>query len=326
MGGGILHRLQHGHDFPALREIYDRHGLPGALVWLQHNSQDLATPTGVPLPIGSGKLADWLVSQGIVSPGKAALAVSLNAVELGSAVLAGVYIARLAALVREELRKHRIRQRCERAKDAYRSGDLDGAIANYREAYAVSDRSPLIALSLGWCYAEMQPPRAEAFLAFREAAQGLALTDQTIGLSGLQLSLRGIAYLLALGQAPQVLSDQQMRLHWKDELERLWRGAVVSFEQTAILQSEPVELGPIDVQWRRRPLSAAANYYLAARASLLVPFLPQGDVLRLAQKSDQLLVRSREEYPEISGKLGDVRSRWAIELRPWDAPLLEAGS
>jgi hypothetical protein len=39
----------------------------------------------------------------------------------------------------------------------------------------------------------------------------------------------------------------------------------------------PIDIEPVDVEWRRRPLSAAANYYLAARASMLVPFLPQGD-------------------------------------------------
>lgn len=293
---------------------------------MQHNSQDLFTPTGIPLPIGSGKLSDWLVSKGLVTPSKAALAVSLNAVELGTVLLVVAYMIQLTALIREELKRRRIRHRCERAREARVAGDLDGAIGNYREAYAVSDRSPLIALSLGWGYSEMKPPRAEAFLAFREAAQGLALTDQTIELCGLQLSLRGIAYLLALGQAPRVLSDEHMRVHWRDELERMWRGAIVSFEQTAIQQSEPIEVGPMDVDWRRRPLSAAANYYLAARASFLVPFLPQGDVLRLARKSDQLLVRAGEQYSEISGKLGDVRSRWAIELRPWEAPLLESGS
>ena len=104
---------------------------------MQHNCQDLCTPSGVPLPIGSGKLADLLISKELLSPGKAALAVSLNAIELGTAFLAGVYLTRLAAIVREELKKRRIKQRCERARDAYASGDVEGAIANYREAYGM---------------------------------------------------------------------------------------------------------------------------------------------------------------------------------------------
>lgn len=51
-GGGIVHRLQHGHDLAAAGAIYEQHGLPGLLVWIQHMSQDVMTPTGVPIPIG----------------------------------------------------------------------------------------------------------------------------------------------------------------------------------------------------------------------------------------------------------------------------------
>ncbi|HEX8390840.1 MAG TPA: hypothetical protein VF665_00680, partial [Longimicrobium sp.] len=69
-GGGIVHRLQHGHDLAAAQQLYVEHGLPGLLVWMQHMGQDIATPTGIPLPIGAPTLAGWLVDAGYATPGK----------------------------------------------------------------------------------------------------------------------------------------------------------------------------------------------------------------------------------------------------------------
>ena len=323
VGGGIMHRLQHGHDISALREIYEKHGLPGALVWVQHNSQDLFTPTGVPIPIGSGKLADWLVEHHEWTKGKAALAVSFNAAEMVVAVSTVVLIVRLSAILSDAWRKIRLRQRCRAAEEARSQNDLDAAIEYYKEAWALSEGSPFIALALGLCYAEQERPDAQSFLHFRTAAQGLATSNVTIQRDGLELSLRGIAYMLALTQASKVLDEEHLRTHWRSEIENLWRSAVISFENTALRQSEPLglDIGPVDVEWRPRPLSAAANYYLAVRACQTVPFFPQGDTVRLAGKADQTLVGATDELGE-EVDIGAIRGRWATELRPLQDPNL----
>jgi hypothetical protein len=54
-GGGIVHRLQHGHDLAAAQQLYAAHGLPGLLVWMQ----DVATPTRVPIPLCGERLGAW---------------------------------------------------------------------------------------------------------------------------------------------------------------------------------------------------------------------------------------------------------------------------
>jgi len=196
--------------------------------------------------------------------------------------------------------------------------------------WAGSERGfSFIALSLGWCHASLERPGSESFLYFREPARGMGTGDVTIGLDGAMISLRGIAYLLALSEAPRVLDQDHLETHWREELESLWKGAMMSFEQAAIRQAEPpgIDLGPVDVDWRPRRLSAASNYYFAARSCSLVPFLPQAEALRLARRSESILDQAmREDYPAERERLASVKARWARELRPWRDPLVEASA
>ncbi|HEU4884393.1 MAG TPA: hypothetical protein VFT45_19205, partial [Longimicrobium sp.] len=123
-GGGIVHRLQHGHDLAAAQALYEQHGLSGLLVWMQHVGQDLATPTGIPIPMGGAGFADWLVQAGHATPGKAALMLSFNAAELAASVLGGAFALRLAALAAELRRQRQVARRCAAAREAWSRGDL----------------------------------------------------------------------------------------------------------------------------------------------------------------------------------------------------------
>jgi hypothetical protein len=317
-GGGIVHRLQHGHDLAAVQQVYEQHGLPGVLVWMQHVAQDAATPTGIPIPVGGPQLGAWLVDAGYTTRGKAALLLSFNAAELAAAVLGGAFALRLAALAAELRRRRQVARRCADARDAWARGDLDAVVAHYSEARALSNDEPTILLALGWAYARMGRPAAEAFLAFRSAALGLARQDRPAEIGGAVVSLRGLAYLLALSHAVQVLEASDMAGAWRAELDRMLRGAAVAFEQMALAQSD----GPA-VRWgeremalyRTRPLSAATNYYLAARLARSAPFLPAAaEAPRLSARALQMQSRAMRAHPEATADLEAARARWTLEL------------
>jgi hypothetical protein len=317
-GGGIVHRLQHGHDVAAAQSLYKQHGLPGLLVWVQHVGQDLTTPTGIPIPIGGAGFADWLVQAGHATPGKAALMLSFNAAELAAAVLGGAFALRLAALATELRRQRQVSQRCAAAREAWARGDLDAVVANYAEARSLSADEPTILMALGWAYAQMGRPAAESFLAFRAAAMGLARQDRTVEVDGATLSLRGLAYLLALSHAVQVLDQTDLQGSWRSELDRMLRGAITAFEQMAIAQTDGPALRMREREvplFRARPFSAAANYYLAARLAWSAPFLSTSvEAPRLSSRALQMQDRAAVAYPQVAEEVQRTRLRWKAEL------------
>lgn len=317
-GGGIVHRLQHGHDLAAAQHLYDQHGLPGLLVWMQHVGQDVATPTGIPLPVGGARLAQWLVEAEYATPGKAALMLSFNAAELAASVLGGAFALRLAALVADLRRRREVARRCAAARDAWERGDLDAVVAHYSEARSLSGDEPTILMALGWAYAQMGRPAAEAFLAFRAAAMGLAKEERVAHIDGATLSLRGLAYLLALSHAVQVLEESDMHGAWRAELDRMLRGAITAFERTALAQADgpAVRVAGREVElYRARPFSAAANYYLAARLAWSAPFLPaSAEAARLSARALEMQSRAARAYPHLDSAVAGVRARWQLEL------------
>lgn len=316
-GGGVTHRVKHGHDLEAAATIYREHGLEGALVWLQHVGQDVFSSTGIPVPVGGKEVYELLVDQGHTGPRNAALLVSFNAAELSAGFLAGTFAVRLATLLAEMKRRRRVRRRCTAAARAWRRGDLDAAVDNYAEARSLED-DPALSLALGCVYRATKRPAAESFLEFRRAALGLASEDRMIDLDGVAVSLRGLAYLLALVEAPQVLRREDLAGAWREELGRMVRGAVASFEVAAISQSERpgVSVGERCLEWRPRPLSAAANYYLAARSIVAVPFVSASASLdRLRTHALQMLRSAGTEAGEAGrDRLEDVAARWEAAL------------
>jgi hypothetical protein len=317
-GGGIGHRLQRGHDLAAVQHLYDQHGLPGVLVWMQHVGQDLATPTGIPIPIGGPSLSAWLVETGRASSGKAALMLSFNAAELAATVLGGAFALRLANLAAEVRRKWQVARRCAAANEAWARGDLDAVVAHYSEARALSNDDPTILMALGWAYAQMGRPVAESFLAFRAAAMGLAKEDRVAVVDGATLSLRGLAYMLTLSQSVQVLEETDLRGAWRSELDRMLRGAISAFEQTALTLADGPSVRVLEREmplYRERPLSAAANYYLGARLALSAPFLASSaEAPRLATRALQMQARAARVHPQAAAQVESSATRWRTEL------------
>jgi hypothetical protein len=317
-GGGITHRLKHGHDLAAAQQLYAEHGLPGLLVWMQHVAQDVSTPTGIPIPLGGPALSGLLVEQGLLKPAAAARLLSFNAATLVSRTLGSAFALRVAALATEAWRKWQVRRRCVAAQEAWARGDLDAVVAHYGEARSLSGDDPTILIALGWAYGQMGRPAAESFLAFRAAAMELAKEGRTVVVDGATLSLRGLAYTLALSQSVQVLEEPDLRGAWRSELDRMLRGAVTAFERTAVAQADgpSVRLGHREMTLsRERPLSAAANYYLAARLARSAAFLPTAaEAPRLTARALDLLTRAGRTHGRAATTVELTGERWRVEL------------
>jgi hypothetical protein len=173
-------------------------------------------------------------------------------------------------------------------------------------------------MALGWAYAQTGRPAAESFLAFRSAAHRLASEDRVAEVDGAALSLRGLAYTLALSQSVQVLQESDLRGAWRTELDRMLRGAISAFERVAVAQADgpTVRLAERELPlYRTRPFSAAANYYMAARLALSAPFLPSSaEAPRLAARALEMQSRAARIHPPSAPALRSAGLRWSAEL------------
>lgn len=318
VAGGYGHRVEHGHSIEVISEIYRTEGLEGVLVWAQHVGQDVFSTHGVPVVKGA-ELARWIEAEGLAKRGQALMLVSLNAVELAAMFLSFAFALRLAGWIGQLQRRRKVKRACRGAERARANGDLDGVIAQYAKALALSRNDPMISMALGWTYLQLDRPAAESFLYFRRAAEELAIEDRLVELQGVSVSLRGIAYLLSLVGAQQVLGDEARAAGWREELERMVRGAISSFELAAISQLDrpSIRLADRELAWRPRPLSGAANYYLAARTVAAVPFTEAYHQLeRLRASATEALqnAAARLEGDDRRQHVESVASLWSSEL------------
>lgn len=316
--GALGRRVARGHPLEVIPDIYREEGLEGVLLWAQQVGRDVLSRYGVPVVRGKD-LAAWIESQGLAMRGRALALVSFNAVELASVLLAAAFAFRLADWVTALQRRRKVRKRCRAAQRARDAGDIDAAIANYAEALSLSEDDPLIAIALGWAYLELEKPAAESFLYFRRAGERLAVEDRLVKVQGVPVSLRGIAYLLSLVGAQKVLGGESRGVAWREELERAVRGAVRGFELAAISQLDrpSVRIGEREIAWRERPLSAAANYYLAAQTVASTPFSEAYHELgRFRDGALAALAKARSKLVEDAQRrrLDRIAVRWRAEL------------
>jgi len=199
MGGGWLHRVQHGHDIEALFNIAQEYGSEGVIQGLYHIfGRDFFTPAGIPiLPSGSEQVLDFLITHVGLTAEAAADLVSLNSVE-AMAVVAIVIATKLAWDCFKDYRERaELQKLVERASSATESGDLITASALFQEALAVKPQEGTISFALGMTCYRMRN-HVDAFLHFRDATSWLARSEPMIEVGGAALSLRGTAAGMAL--------------------------------------------------------------------------------------------------------------------------------
>ena len=152
------------------------------------------------------------------------------------------------------------------AADAFQNQDYKGAAANYESVLEI-ERNPYVMIALGQVYMQRVLNRLRAHLIFCETVKLLSnQPTSTVPYCNAKISTRGIAGIHALATA-QVLGNIQHE-HWNDHVRDLVNATVFSFSSTAKVLSRknnPFKPAPTN-------LSAAINYYLAAKSACHYPF------------------------------------------------------
>src|SRR5439155_18844651 len=150
IGGGWLHRLQHGHDLSAVTHMWWQHGSGGGLEALYHiYGRDFFTPAGIPiLPAGSEHMHEFLTGDLHLSSLEAAHLLSINAVELLGGILSVLAIVRLTIDAQHILEDWRIAKLVGRATTALENKDFLTGSHVLREARALKPRDARLSLLL----------------------------------------------------------------------------------------------------------------------------------------------------------------------------------
>lgn len=139
--GGWAHRLVHGHDFSAMVELMQEHGLTGAAEWANHVwLRDFWTPHGVPfLPAGSGTMYEWLMDAGLSSSTAMGL-LTINAAEAASGVLLYMSAVRVGSAGRKIGKARKYRKDFNQVTKLVEEGSEAEAVRLVGQIEAFSDR------------------------------------------------------------------------------------------------------------------------------------------------------------------------------------------
>lgn len=298
MGGGWLHRLQHGHDLEAVAEIYKQYGFEGASQALYHiYGRDFFTPAGIPiLPVGSNEVHQFLTGQLGLSPLAAADLLSITFAELLGTALSGVFavvtLVRLSNLVKSIRDNNRIKDLVYRAQDVIKQGDMVTASGLLQQAMIIRPHDGI----LKFIHASVKHRAGDtlqAHFAFNEVVQSMAADEPLIKIEGSQLSLRGIAAAGALSTSNCLMRSEQYQNSWRDHVIGVAKAGITAFERVAEQLIDRRFIKRFGSHSALPPcwLSAACNYYLAGRMAGCSMYLPEReDILtRVSAKIDQLL-------------------------------------
>ena len=269
IGGGVTHRVQHGHDIEALVQLANDHNIAGVAEWLNHVVlRDFWTPAGVPyLPIGSGSIYDWLTSIG-VGKEMAASFLSLNAWQAMTIIMTYKSGKKMYKLVREQINNKKARQLLDRGQELENVGDLIAANECYDKvlSYTIDNQIVNLWFAMKFLHKGQQEKGSELvqqhFLRSFNIANGARLKlikDQSIPYEGgIEVSLRGV---LTTTMATTWLGVSQ-----NGNVEAI-KGAIASGVEDFIKMANKLRDSFLD-----RPFSAIANEVLALKLLMSAPF------------------------------------------------------
>jgi len=310
---GSGHRLKFGHSIDSLPAIIDEFGIEGVPAFFCHLLQDFTTVDGLPVLPNS-----WTIKQSLhlagMAPKTATALVSLSA----SNVLAGLMIAKsIRSIWVAWERERRKRKLMSAAQSAVENNDFSGAIESYKRVLEL-ERTPATLIALGQVYLLRSATRPYAHRAFAEVVQMLgAEPAMTIPYHGAQISLRGIAGLLALATA-DVIGDRYPQF-WQEQVEDLLNSTIHSFASTATKlerDSESLAANPL----ARPPLfSTAINRYLAAQAACQYPLIEDRQQIVNSHIKAAIGLAGRVAQQDEAGMRGpanQLREMWVRTVLP----------
>ncbi len=325
-GGGLLHRIQHGHDLSALTEIAADHGTGGVVQGLYHiYGRDFFTLAGIPiLPAGSADMHKLLYENLDLGKEQAADLLSLNFVELMGGLMSVVALFRLWRFGKALRDNSVVRDLVERAGLAAEQQDYITATALLHEARSLRPKDGVLSLALGTIQ-QRAGNRLQAYLSFRDATVEMATEEPTMTLGGATLSLRGMASAMALSVSDALARSEEHSASWLDHVRNMARTGITAFETIGHRLTDRRFLkrfGRGSVLPARH-LSAALNFYLAGRLAGSSMFLHDRDIIleRAHRKIADALteIETRPVLRNRTDELRFLRRFTAAELLPLPA-------
>jgi len=268
-GGGVTHRIMHGHDVSALIELIQNHNLAGVAEWFNHVAlRDFWTPAGVPyLPFGSNTVYEWLCSIG-VSKSTAASLLSVNFWNVMGLIM--IYHSSMAfyGLIKEKINTKKVKKLWDRAREFEELEDFDAANQCYDQVLSyVSDR-PEVTVWIAMNYLKLAKQqnikrvwKSNLLRAYQLADSArLKLTkDKTIlYYGGVQLSLRGLTTTIMASSWGSFAGENNLYAI---------KGVIASAIEDLLKMANSLK-----DKWHSRPFSAIANEALALNLLTASPF------------------------------------------------------
>ncbi len=306
MGGGWIHRIQHGHDLSAVADVWAEHGPAGGVQALYHiYGRDFFTPAGIPiLPTGSEAVHRHLLEMGM-KLAQAADWLSINFVEiLGCGV--GVFgVIRLLQACKAARDDARVRAISQQAMSAMENDDFLTARDAIDEAVNLAPSDGELAFLRGMIH-QRSGSILEAHDSYRSAMRLMVKEDPGMSIGGAEISFRGLAGIGALSTISAVARVKEYEAAWLDRVKELARATSDAFEQMAnqLTDRRLIRRWGEQALLPPRSMSAAINYRLAGQVvgqSLVLPDR-ESRLKRIAARLDECWA----EITENRG-LGDAR-------------------
>ncbi|MFH1704168.1 MAG: hypothetical protein ABIB41_12235 [Nitrospirota bacterium] len=269
IGGGVTHRIKHGHDIGALIKLIKNHNYRGIAVWFNHVAlQDFWTPAGIPyLPSGSKSVYGWIQKLGL-SKKTAANLVSVNCARIAAILAFCQFCRSFYKFYKLVQKKRKAKELWNRAIELERLGDYSAANYCYDEVLAYLPEEPelLIWTAMKYFQCAQKQDSVDMWKSNLLRAYQLADTvrikltkDKAVNFGGILLSLRGLSMI--------IMASSWAGLSAQDNYHVI-RGIISSGVNDFIKMAERLEKQRIGL----RPFSIVANNSIVLDLLIDIPF------------------------------------------------------
>ena len=269
VGGGVTHRIMHGHDINALADLFQSHDLAGVFEWFNHIAlQDFWTTAGIPyLPFGSSSVFEWLTSLGYGAEAAADL-LSVNSAEVVALLMLYRGSKHFIKFIQDQIREKKARELWNRALELNQMEDFSAANKCFDQVLSYVPDKPEIAIwtSMNYLHCAQQNDMKENRISNLFRAYQLAdrihinlVKDKSIPYyGGIRLSLRGLA--------TTIMATSGIGILGKENITAI-KGIIASGIDDLMKMSNSLRQ-----HLNLRPFSAIANEALALNLLTASPF------------------------------------------------------
>ena len=269
-GGGVTHRVRHGHDIEALIELIKGHDLAGAAEWFNHVAlQDFWTPAGVPyLPFGNKTVFEWLSSLDFIGEELASELLSINFSEVMAILLIYRSSKAFCRFIKEQIREKRAKELWDRAIELEKLEDFSAANECYDQVLSYVPEKPEVAIwtAMNYFHCAQQQNLTEVWKSNLLRAYQIADSVRLKLIKDLSIPYYGGIKLSLRGFATTIMASSWISIAGKDNVQAI-KGIVASGINDFIKMANSLK-GKLNF----RPFSAIANEALAFNLLIAAPF------------------------------------------------------